>query len=231
MILTVGFAAPWSLRCIDTYQDPVEYVYVYHPQTHWWSWSNARGFVQIPDRFNSGDTLQIYRLGYQPQSILLPDQKSVSIILIPEPLELAPISRTETRQSPLSAARSGFEVYPQIRSHTVTRRWIFETLPGIQLRTYGGPASVATLTANGGPATHTHLKIDDFDITNAQTGALDVSQLPLPLIARASFIPNGQQSHSDAGDGTIRLDPWKNGSLIQTSTGASVTGNFSHGLN
>lgn len=79
-------------------------------------------------------------------------------------------------------------------------------IPGFSIKAYGGPAGISTLSIDGGPSSHTKVLVDGIDITSAQNGEADLSQIPLPLVESMSYIPfDIGQSSSGATDGIIKL--------------------------
>ncbi|MFQ6613517.1 MAG: hypothetical protein ACE5D1_01615, partial [Fidelibacterota bacterium] len=123
----------------------------------------------------------------------------------------------------LSSRKAGITVHPETSAPGLRwNRWV-ESIPAVQLKSYGGPAGVLTLSMDGGPATHLKLLIDGFELTNPQNGLTDLSQLPLALITTLNYIPSGPGNEAMSSDGALHLQTG-----IASSQALFSTGSYGH---
>ena len=71
---------------------------------------------------------------------------------------------------------------------------IFEQLPGISIKSYGGIGGVKTLSLNGSQGDRIQLLFNGINVNNEQSGNADISQLPIGLLTNLEFIPVGSSS-------------------------------------
>ena len=211
--------SPWLGTIVSEKGTPVAYAIVQHSTSGKWTISDENGYFNFTGTFNAGDTIIVNRYGYNVKKLVLPSktsfiiQLSVNPIILPQITELGSRTVPDSRQDFFTAIKSanlGETEYNQL----------LQGIPGLSIRSYGGPASIKTISLDGGPASHTKILVQGFDITNIQNGETDISQLPLPFIEQARFIPVATGSQTGASDGLILLDPWSTGHRIQLSTGS-----------
>jgi vitamin B12 transporter len=87
-----------------------------------------------------------------------------------------------------------------IRSST-----FFKQLPGVTIKRYGGPAGISQISSDGGSASQTKILLNGFDLTSAQNGSTDISQLPPQLFNTISFDLSQRQKQSGMSDGVIGI--------------------------
>lgn len=78
---------------------------------------------------------------------------------------------------------------------------------GIQIRDYGGPAGLKTISSPTGFAEHILVMVEDVPLNSPQNGVFDLSVLPADLFSHGEFY-NGQGSSlygSNAVGGTLNL--------------------------
>jgi len=217
-------AQGWNKQVESNDGKQLSFVIIQNESSNNWIISDEFGNFQISKLGEAIDTVRIQRYGYQTLRLSLGSILSVSkIIMIPDPLILDPIKiSTQVKNNSMSPQPM---VLPDIKkSGSSSLRRYFSGLPGISLRTYGGPGSIGTISLDGGSAGNTKILIDGFDLTSTQNGQLDISQFPLPFIQNAKLEPQSSTINgSGASDGTITLHPWWN------STGFSISaGSFGH---
>lgn len=209
----------WLGTVVTKDGDPVAYTVVQHNSTGKWTISDENGYFIFTGAFNTGDTITVSRYGYHTEKQALPLKSSFSIQLSAKPIKLPPISGVADRIKP-DSQQEFFTVIKPASLGEVEYNQLLQGIPGLSLRSYGGPASIKTISLDGGPASHTKILIQGFDITNIQNGETDISQLPLPFIEQARFIPVSTGSQIGASVGLILLDPWSSGHRIQLSSGS-----------
>ena len=83
-------------------------------------------------------------------------------------------------------------------------------MPGVRVKTLGGPGSISTVSINGGPTSQTKVTLNGFDLSSMQTGVTDLSQLPTAFIDEARIITSGHKlMRSGSQNGVLELNTWK----------------------
>ena len=93
---------------------------------------------------------------------------------------------------------------------------------GIQLRDYGGPAGLKTVSSPTGYSEHILILLDGFDLNSPQNGVFDLSSLPVEFFAQGELYP-GQGSSlygSHAVGGTVNLLPARPGNFLKVRSGS-----------
>jgi vitamin B12 transporter len=98
---------------------------------------------------------------------------------------------------------------------------IFKELPGLIVKSYGGPASVTSVSFNGSQGDRLALMLDGIILNSEQNGIADISQIPTALLTNIEFYPQGSSARfgSSALSGVINMVPGKSGSWISHSFG------------
>ena len=88
----------------------------------------------------------------------------------------------------------------------------FELLQGLSTRSYGGPASINTVSLHGGNGDRIMVMIDGVPINNEQNGYTDISQIPTSLLDNIQLFPQGSSSRfgSSAMTGVLNVIPKNN---------------------
>lgn len=86
---------------------------------------------------------------------------------------------------------------------------IFNALPGMIIKSYGGIAGIKTLSLNGSQGDRIQVQLNGVIINNEQSGNADISQIPVGLIENLQFIPLGASSRygNSAMAGVINVTP------------------------
>jgi vitamin B12 transporter len=200
--------------------DPIPHAFIIHIQTENWAQSNTFGFTQFPFQLKKNDSLKISRFGYKTLFTTVENAEK-GIILLVNPLQMKTIfSRGKKHpDTPNIFQEHSFEKSDKMGE--LNHENILVTLPGISLRTFGGPGSISTVSINGGPSTQTQIKVDDFNLTNVQTGVTDISQLPLPFIQNARLMAPGTENQgSGSQNGTLYLQTENRSNAFTTSSGS-----------
>ena len=167
------------------------------------------------------DSVLVQRIGYK-QKVMATQEllKQGTIRLVPNTLimdaiEIEAISHPTDIATPLShhtkTSGSGSQDHSKMLSH----------IPGIHIKSYGGPAGISTLSLDGGPSSHTRVLVNGIDITSPQNGETDISQLPLPFIESMRYIPYDISHSANGGiDGTIMLESGDQQNHLNFSSGS-----------
>ena len=180
-------------------------------------YTDTNGEFLVKDDWQIGDTLKVSRIGYHPAIYILTQEQPV-IVLSVRPVALPDVQ--SVGQSNTDSSLRFASIQPsQTAPGSQWGRWV-ESIPAVELRSYGGPAGVLTLSMDGGPATHLRLELDGFDLTNPQNGITDLSQLPLSLISTLSYSPVTSGSGSLTSDGVLKLQTKADATRARVSIGS-----------
>ncbi|MEE2877312.1 MAG: TonB-dependent receptor plug domain-containing protein [Candidatus Neomarinimicrobiota bacterium] len=100
---------------------------------------------------------------------------------------------------------------------------------GIQVRDYGGPAGLKTISSPTGYSEHILILLDGFPLNSAQNGVFDLSSLPVEFFGQGELYP-GQGSSlygSHAVGGTLNLLPAGPGNFLKVRSGSLGDKGFS----
>ena len=209
-----------NIRVTTESGKPLPYTFITHINSGKWVQSNENGYVQIHFSISSGDSIQFYRFGYHTEIHQWPLNNN-QIILNPNPFQMKTVFSVggKVRSNIFSFNQQSIKSVPL--SGVVNHEKVLETLPGLSIRTFGGPGSISSISINGGPTSQTQVKIGEFDLTNIQTGMADLSQLPYPFIESATLISSGEDLEgSGSQNGTLSLLPWNRKNSIVISSGS-----------
>jgi len=218
LITELVFSTTWSGRILNDSSNYLDHAIVTHISSNVWVIADAEGYFQLAGHFSVGDTIKVQRYGYQPLLIPLPQSKFFTIRLTVEPINFAMITTAGGNES----VKHSMHYYSMSASSytPLTIRSIFVNLPGVTVRTYGGPGSTGFISVDGGSSKHTRVRFNGFDLSNSQTGMTDISQIPKPLLKKATYSPVGNTSAADiGGDGLVSIHPWgENGILFESGS-------------
>ncbi|NQV49515.1 MAG: TonB-dependent receptor [Candidatus Marinimicrobia bacterium] len=199
----------------------VPYVSIIFKDSETFILSDENGHFSFFPPIQGENSVLIQRIGYQRKMLGTDD-----LIRLPEinlvPLTL-PMQAVEVHAEPSSnQARTTLSQYTKTSgSGTQNHSKILSHIPGIHIKSYGGPAGISTLSLDGGPSSHTRVLVNGIDITSAQNGETDISQLPLPFIESMQYIPYDITSSGNGGiDGTIKLESGDQLNHVNLSAGS-----------
>jgi outer membrane cobalamin receptor len=101
---------------------------------------------------------------------------------------------------------------------------LLERTPGVQIRRFGGEGQPAEISIRGSTAQQVDVQLDGVTLNSAQSGAVDLSTLPLSLLERIEVSRGGGsvQAGSDAIGGVVNLVTRRPGG--ERRSNASVSG-------
>jgi len=173
---------------------------------------------------DTGDTLSISRYGYVTEELIISESSFYSITLEPLPI----------RQKDIIVSGKEYNFNGQIVNSyrenvgIDSPQNVFQQIPGLSIRSYGGKAGIMNLSTNGSPTVNTKILLDDIDLTSAQNGETDLSQIPETFVNNVSVATSpGIFYGSGAVDGVIRILPLINTSSLFISSGSFGFGSFS----
>lgn len=223
------------VQVTDTLRHPVPYVTIHNLSNQTWLVTDENGKFFLSAKFNPGDTLELHRIGYLRLDFIIPETNHNILITLPlDPVTLNSVTvagkRSQiTSQSPRFAE---LNVTPQLGF--AGHQQLFQTIPGVYFKSYGGPAGLSSISLDGAPASHTNLTYAGFDLTNAQNGQVDVSQIPTPLIRTITYSPLIDSDNPEIGgsEGIIAINPGWSNSSVTLDAGSyghyAMTGNLDY---
>ena len=167
------------------------------------------------------DSVYIQRIGYVQKTMHIDDLvRFPKINLVPLTLSMQAVE--VSAEIHVNQARTVLSQYTKTNgAGTQDHAKILSHIPGIHIKSYGGPAGISTLSLDGGPSSHTRVVVNGIDITSAQNGETDLSQLPLPFIESMQYIPYDITSSGNGGiDGTIKLESGNQLNHLNLSVGS-----------
>jgi iron complex outermembrane receptor protein len=193
----------------DQNNQPVPYVFIYNQTKDNWTVGDERGEFILPSNYQAGDTVRFTRIGYRDCTVTLENSRQpLQIILAFAPVGLDSV--TVSGQT-IAAGHTGVNIRQVQRTEdlgSVEHRRLWTTIPGLYLKSYGGPTGISTLSLDGSPSTHTKVIIAGFDLTSAQNGQIDISQLPPAFISSISYSPEqAGNSSAENSEGMLNVAP------------------------
>jgi len=185
--------------------------------------SDEQGYFTWSTPIFIQDSVLVQRIGYQKQIITTAElQHKGRVELVPDVLSMKTVEVQAEAISGASIALPSLSRYSKTSgSGTVDHGRMLSRIAGISVRTYGGPAGISTLSMDGGPSSHTKVMVNDIDITSAQNGEADLSQLPLPFVQSMNYTPfDISQSNSGTMDGIVRLKSSGQPNQVSLSNGS-----------
>lgn len=176
----------------------------------------------------TSDTLSVSRYGYQSGKLIIVDKSYYSVSLTPDPIQQKEV------------IVSGEDYFSQGQITNTYRLEIgndnpqktFQQIPGITIRSYGGRAGIMTISTNGSPAVNTKIILDDIDLTSAQNGETDLSQIPETFFSNVTVANSpGILYGSGAVDGVLRISPQNQKTYFSASSGSFGLGSLSGNIN
>ncbi len=208
-------------QTVDVKGDIVPYVSIISKDTQKFILSDESGQFNFSPPIPWEDSVFVRRIGYEEQILSTDDLFAQDrIILTPTTLSLRAVE-VEASADPQTTLAT-------LSKHTKTRgagtqdhNKVLSRIPGIHIKSYGGPAGISTLSLDGGPSSHTRILVNGIDITSAQNGEADISQLPLPFVESMQYIPFDIAGNGNGGiDGIIKLQTGDQQNHINLSGGS-----------
>ncbi|MFQ6677548.1 MAG: TonB-dependent receptor plug domain-containing protein [Fidelibacterota bacterium] len=207
----------------------VRYATVRHIESDSWAIADEEGIFSLQTKLSIGDTLVISRIGFSTAYHAITNQTSQEIVLSKKVLVLDPVQVMGNKP----IANGGLNKITQAEMDPFSRKNALNRLPGSMIRTYGGLAGVTTVSMDGGEAVHTKVVLDGIDLTNAQNGLTDLSDIPLALMHNL-FLGRSPNVYYGSGsfDGVIHIRTLFTQSYINFGSGSfgyqNGAGGYSH---
>ncbi len=181
VLLLIAFAmadAPITGQVFSKNGDPLAYAIIANDTDQNWVIADENGQFNYHFSTSIDDTLNVSRYGYKSEEIVISDRSFYAVALPPNPIQQEGVTVSGEKQNfrgqIINTYRGNISIdNPQN---------VFQQIPGITIRSYGGKAGIMNLSTNGSPAVNTKILLDDIDLTSAQNGETDLSQIPEILI-------------------------------------------------
>ena len=161
----------------DTQQFAVSFAVIQNTSSSHWSIADEYGRFSI--QCTIGDSLTIKRYGYHNTQVVVSDRNTLLITLQKNPIPLDQVESITIQLSHIPYSK----IYQTANIQNGSIASLFNQVPNVQLRTYGGQGGNATISLDGGSGTHTKVVYEGIDLTSPQNGETDVSQLPPNIIS------------------------------------------------
>lgn len=231
VLLFVAFAmadAPITGQVFSANGNPLAYAVIVDNTGQNWVIADENGQFNYHFSTGIGDTLSVSRYGYQADNLIVSNKSFYTIALLPQPIERENVTVVGRNQS-----------FPGQIINTYRKNIgndnpqnVYQQIPGITIRSYGGKAGITTISTNGSPAVNTKILLDDIDLTSVQNGGTDLSQIPETFISQITVANSpGIFYGSGAVDGVLRISPQNQQSYFSASLGSFGFGSFSGNIN
>lgn len=195
-------------QTVDEHGQVIPYVSLISKNTGVFVLSDENGQFSYSSPLADDDSVMVQRIGYQNQ--VLPIENIFQSQAVQLTADMVHLDAVEVQARKIARDNSITVLGEHTRSRgsvAADHKQLLARIPGISIKTYGGPAGISTLSMDGGPSSHTMVLVNGIDISSAQNGEADLSQLPLPYIESMSYLPYDiSQSRSGGVDGVVKLE-------------------------
>ncbi len=235
LIASLSSAAIINGKITDSKGNPVPFAYIRNIKTDHAAFSDEQGYFSFGNGNQKGDTLQVQRIGFHTKKTAI-TRSDINIVLLSKNINLQAVTVEGKQGNIRYSANELLKIEKSSAIKSINNRGIFSSIPGAYIKSYGGSAGISTLSMDGAPTRHTKILVSGFDITNAQNGQVDLSQLPENFIENIAYDPNGSSASGNSGsEGVVNVSPWQRnssvyfglGSFGQRKYGFSMSQNFS----
>lgn len=217
--------APITGQVFSTNGNPLAYAVIVDGTGHNWVVADENGqfnYHFVPTL--RGDTLTVSRYGYQERKLIITDRPFYIIALMPVPIQQEDVTVHGENQNFFGQIINTYRA----NINNDNPQNIFQQIPGITIRSYGGKAGIMTLSTNGSPAVNTKILLDDIDLTSVQNGETDLSQIPEIFVGQITVANSpGIFYGSGTVDGVLRISPQNQQTYLSVSSGSFGFGSFS----
>ncbi|MEE8341991.1 MAG: TonB-dependent receptor plug domain-containing protein, partial [Candidatus Neomarinimicrobiota bacterium] len=228
VLLLVALAiadVPISGQVFSTNGNPLAYAVIVDNTGQNWVIADENGYFNYNFSSSNGDTLSVSRYGYQGSNMVISDKLYYTTSLLPIPIQQEDVTVSGENQNFQGQIINTYR--ENIENNNPQN--IFQQIPGLTIRSYGGKAGIMTLSVNGSPAVNTKILLNDIDLTNIQNGETDLSQIPESFIGQITVANSpGIFYGSGAIDGVLRISPQNQQTYFSAFSGSfgSLVGNI-----
>lgn len=220
--------APITGQVFSANGNPLAYAVIVDNTGQNWVIADENGQFNYHFSTGIGDTLSVSRYGYQADNLIVSNKSFYTVMLRPQPIQQEDVT--------VSGEKQNFhgQIINTYRKNigNDNPQNVYQQIPGITIRSYGGKAGITTISTNGSPAVNTKILLDDIDLTNVQNGGTDLSQIPETFISQITVANSpGIFYGSGAVDGVLRISPQNQQSYFSASLGSFGFGSFSGNIN
>ncbi len=227
VLLFVAFAmadTPITGQVFSANGNPLAYAVIVDNTGQNWVIADENGQFNYHFSTDIGDTLSVSRYGYQADNLIVSNKSFYTLSLMPQPIQQEDVT--------VSGEKQNFhgQIINTYRKNigNDNPQNVYQQIPGITIRSYGGKAGITTISTNGSPAVNTKILLDDIDLTSVQNGGTDLSQIPEPFISQITVANSpGIFYGSGAVDGVLRISPQNQQTYFSASSGSFGFGSFS----
>jgi vitamin B12 transporter len=216
---------PITGQVFSTNGNPLAYAVVVDNTGQNWVIADENGYFNYNFSSSSGDTLSVSRYGYQENNMVISDKPYYTTSLLPIPIQQEDVTVSGENQNLQGQI---INTYRENIGNNNPQN-VFQQIPGLTIRSYGGKAGIMTLSINGSPAVNTKILLNDIDLTNIQNGETDLSQIPEFFIGQITVANSpGIFYGSGAIDGVLRISPQNQQTYFSAFSGSfgSLFGNI-----
>ena len=183
---------------------PISFAHINSTEDNFQKISNKNGIFNISENL----TIQIVKSGYHTKVITPPFPNKIK--LFPIIFEHDEILVSDTLLNPHYELQHPLQIQ-NIESKIISSQnfsTIFNELPGMIIKSYGGIGGVKTLSLNGGQGDRIQVLFNGISINNEQSGNADISQIPAGLLNKIQFLPTGSSSRfgNSAMSGIVNIN-------------------------
>jgi len=203
-ILSIALADPSITgQVFDEKGNTLSYAIITNESNQNWVIAYANGWFNFNSQSNINDTLQVSRYGYHNRKLIITSKLFYNVILIQEPIDRKTVEVIGYNRYLNDNITNTF--HKQLDDGN--RQSIFNYMPGLMIRSYGGNAGIMTASTLGSATVNTKILFDDIDISSAQNGETDISQIPLGLVDHITSVSSPSILHgSGASNAVININ-------------------------
>ncbi len=208
-------------QTIDRDGQAIPYVSLIFQKSELFLLSDDNGQFSYNAPLTEDDSVLVQRIGYKRKFLSVREIFMTGMIkLTPDILTMESVEVEGHSLSHNTLSSLGHHAKTQ-GSAPMNHNNMLARIPGISIKSYGGPAGISTLSMDGGPSSNTLVLVNGIDISSAQNGEADLSQLPLPFIESMSYIPYDITRTGDGGiDGVVKLETGDQQTHLNLSQGS-----------
>ena len=233
VILITTFAiadTPISGQVFSSNGTPLSYAIITDKIGQNWVIADENGYFNyhFSGSLTAGYELSVSRYGYQAGTLIISNKYFYTVELQPQPIKQEPVIVSGTDVIFQGQITNNYKNNFGDNPYNVIQQ-----IPGIYIRSYGGKAGIMNLSFNGSPTVNTKILLEGIDITSAQNGETDLSQIPETFINQITVANSpGIFYGSGAVDGVLKINPWQENTSISASLGSygytAIKGNYSN---
>ncbi len=231
VLFLIAFAmadAPITGQVFSENGNPLAYAVIVDDAGQNWVIADENGQFNYYFSAGFGDTLIVSRYGYTESNLIISYKSFYTVSLISEPIQQDGVIVSGENQNFHGQIINSY----QANIGNANPQNVFQQIPGMTIRSYGGKAGIMTLSTNGSPAVNSKILLNDIDLTSAQNGETDLSQIPETLINHITVANSpGIFYGSGTVDGVLRITSQNQKTYFSASSGSFGFGSFAGNIN